>query len=91
MASTYQQALEIYYNLRPGAITAYNNHILLRTPAYLQADMDVILAPNQPKLMISDTQQVPLKDEQAVPIPGWVGTARAETQYSGYIELTPVP
>jgi hypothetical protein len=87
MATPYEQALELYYQLRPAAIEAYNRHFLIRTPAHLQADMDAVLAPNLPKLMISDTQQVVVKDTAGNDVPGSPGTARATTQYTGYIEL----
>ncbi len=49
--------------------------------------MDVVLAPSLPKLMISDTQQVQVKDTAGNDVPGSPGIARATTQYSGYIEL----
>lgn len=85
--STYDEALALYYRLRPAAIEAYDRHILTRTPAELQPDMDAILAPGLPKLMISDTQAVPIKDAAGVDVPGSPGTARASGQYTGYIEL----
>ena len=84
--STYDEALALYYSLRPAAIDAYNKFILSRCPAEWQADMDTILAPNLPKLMVSDTQPVPIKDENGVELPGSPGTARATDQYTGYIE-----
>lgn len=89
--SSYDRALALYYELRPLAIKAYDIYILARTPAELQADMDGILAPGLPKLMMSDTQPVPLKDESAVTLPGWKGTCRAVDQYSGYVEVAPDP
>jgi hypothetical protein len=89
MTTTYEQALALYYSLRPEAIAAYDRFILSRTPPALQPDMFAVLAPNLPKLMLSDTQIVPLKDEAGVDLPGWKGTCRATSQYSGYIEVAP--
>jgi len=86
-----QAATEMYYALRPGAIDEYNKYFLARTPANLQPAMDGLLAPDLPKIMVSDGQIVPLKDEAGVPLPGWKGTARAVDQYSGYIEVSPEP
>lgn len=85
--STYDEALELYYKLRPAAIDAYDRHILSRTPPNLQADMDAILAPNLPKLMISDTQPVPIKNNAGVDVPGSPGHARATSDFTGYIVL----
>jgi len=87
MTTSYDEALDLYYKLRPAAIEAYDEYILTRTPARLQADMDTILAPNAPKLMISDTQAVPIKNESGVDVPGSPGTARATSDFTGYIEL----
>lgn len=83
----YAEALEMYYALRPAAIEEYDNYILSRTPARLQYVMDTILAPNLPKIMVSDTQPVPIKDELGVDVPGSPGTARATSNFTGYIEL----
>jgi hypothetical protein len=87
MPTPMEIATELYYALRPGAIDAYNRHFLVRTPADLQPEMDALLAPDAPKLMLSDNQPVPLKDEAAAPIVGWIGVCRATSQYSGYIEI----
>lgn len=91
--ATYDRALMLYYQLRPMAIEEYDQYILSRCPAELQADMYNILAPDLPKLMLSDTQQVPLKDAQDPPqaLEGWIGTCRAETEFSGYIEVAQDP
>lgn len=89
MSESYDEALKLYYELRPAAIAQYNRYILSRTPADLQADMDTVLAPNLPKLMISDTQAVPICDAGGTPLPGSPGYAKATDQYSGYIVYTP--
>lgn len=85
-------AIELYYQLRPAAIEAYDDYILSRTPAHLQPYMRVTLAPDLPKLMISDTQPVPIKDDQDPPqdVPGSPGIARADGA-GGYIELVIPP
>jgi hypothetical protein len=85
--SLYDETLKLYYALRPGAINEYNKFILQQTPPEMQADMDGILAPNLPKLMLSDTQPVPVKDASGVDVPGSPGPARVTDEYSGHIEL----
>ena len=85
--SLYDETLKLYYALRPGAIDEYNKFILQHTPPEMQPDMDAILEPSLPKLMLSDTQQVPVKDASGVDVPGSPGMARVTEAYTGHIEL----
>jgi hypothetical protein len=85
------EATEYYYRLRPGAIDEYNKYFLTRTPAYLQDEMNTLLAPDLPKLMISDTQPVRICDAQGTELPGSPGHAHATSQYEGYIIYEPPP
>lgn len=88
MPTTHERALELYYSLRPGAYNAYNNFVLLRTPHDLQADMDGILAPNIPKVMLSSGQLVPVVDSTGAAVAGSPGTAEVINPDSGKIHLT---
>jgi hypothetical protein len=88
MTTPHEIALEMYYALRPAAIAAYNNYILVRTPAYLQAEMDGILAPNEPKIMLSTGQLVPVIDHLDAPVPGSPGTAQVLTSDTGNVKLS---
>lgn len=89
MTTNAERANELYYQLRPAAIAAYNAYFLARTPAYIQPEMDALLAPNAPKLMISEGEIIPVKDaaDPPVAVPGSPGTARGDGQGNGYIEL----
>ena len=80
-------ATELYYQLQPQAVAEYNKYFLARTPAHLQADMDTLLAPDLPKIMVSDTQPVRVCDAEGNDVPGSPGTARATSGTTGYIEL----
>jgi hypothetical protein len=90
--STHDEALALYYQLQPAAVEEYDQYILTRTPANLQADMNNILAPNLPKMMMSDTQPIPVKNSEGQDVPGSPGICRATGQESGYVELNiPTP
>jgi hypothetical protein len=91
MPTEQERAEEYYYQLRPGAINAYNQYFLSRTPTELQDEMNVLLAPDLPKLMISDTQAVRICDPAGVELPGSPGRAHATSQYEGYIIYEPPP
>jgi len=90
MTTAAEEATALYYKLRPAAIDAYDDYILTRTPAHLQAAMDTILAPNLPKLMISDTQAVAICDAGGTPLPGSPGHAKATSDFTGYIVYTSI-
>jgi hypothetical protein len=90
MATTHERALALYYQLRPGAYAAYNNYVLVRTPPDLQADMDGILAPNQPKVMLSSGQLVPVVDYVGATVPGSPAVAEVVSPDEGKVKLQQV-
>ena len=83
------RALALYYELRPAAIAAYNTYFLARTPAYLQPAMDGVLAPNQPKVMLSSGQLIPVKNYDDAIVPGSPGVATVLNADSGFVKLQP--
>lgn len=83
------EATEYYNRLRPGAIDEYNTYILTRTPAELQDEMNILLAPDTPKLILSDTQAVRVCDVQGNDLSGSPGHAHVDSEFVGYIVYVP--
>jgi len=90
MATDAEEALALYLKLRPGAYDAYNRFILSRTPPELQAAMDLTLAPNAPKVMLSSGQLIPVIDHEERVVPGSPAVATVLNMDTGYVQLQQV-
>jgi hypothetical protein len=92
MTTPAERAVELYFALRPGAIKAYNDYFLTRTPADIQPEMYIELAPDTPKVMMSNGQPCAVVDSDEVEVPGSPGVCVIdESLTGGHVKLAEVP
>ena len=88
MTTPTEEATALYYKLRPAAIEAYDDYILTRTPATLMSVMMGLLAPDGPKVMMSNGQPVNVVSAAGAPIAGSPGVCEVQPDLTGRVKLT---